>query len=108
MQFGILQSLAVVLADVESGDPIVIEPDLVVTRIVLLKNDVRRHIGDVGFHERRTWLGVEHVQFITNRLDQLDGVAGLLGDLRQAILGQVFQVGLDQAFAFPQSEETTV
>ena len=91
---GVLQAIAIVLADVQRGHAIVIEADSVFARVILFEDDIGRHVGHIRFHECCARLGVQHMQLIPNGLDQFDRVSRFLGDLWQAVFGQVFQDGI--------------
>ena len=85
------------------GSCAVFEAHLVLAVVVALDEHVGRHarhgrLGEVGARLR-----LELAQLVPDFLNLLDREAGLLRDLRQAIVLQVFQMILDQRPAAPRS-----
>ena len=74
------------------GSCAVFEPDFVLARFVPLDEHVGRDARHGRLAEIGARLGLELAQLLPDFLNRLDRVAGLLGDQRQAIVLEVFQV----------------
>ena len=92
----VAQQLAIVRADVQRRQLAVLEPNLVFAVVVALDEHVGRDAGRGRFGEVGARLGLELAQLVPDFLNLLDRHAGLLRDLRQAIVFQVFQVVRDE------------
>ena len=91
-----LQQIAIVGADVERRQLRVFEPHLVLAGLVPLDEHVRRHARHGRLAEVGARLRLELPQLLPDFLDRVDREAGLLRDLRQAIVFEIFEVIGDQ------------